>query len=96
MTTFKEFKDYLAQSHREQMERSQAYDDAWKIKDPVQGAVDPAIRQAAWELINLEHHEAHAQEWTNITCDCVENPMSAAEHDIVIAQGYKPIYSTDF
>jgi len=96
MTNWDVFNDYLKESHRKQLERSQAYDDAWAIKNPEIGAVDPEIRQAAWEAINLEHMEMHKKEWTHMTCDCVENPMSAAEHDEIEQRGYKPIYSTDF
>ena len=87
--------DIFAAGAAWQQTREEAYSDLWSIKDPVSGAVDPEIRQAAWEIINLEHYELHDSEWNHLTCDCVENPISAAEHDIIIEQGYKPFYEKD-
>jgi hypothetical protein len=71
--------EFFAQSAKHQITRSQAYDDAWVIKS---GAVNVEDRQAAWEVIMLEHFELHVELGSRMTCTCVDaaHTMTADEH----------------
>lgn len=59
--------------------RGAAYDAAWEVKANAANVED---RQAAWELINLDHYEAHAKKNSTLTCPCVDaaHTMTADEH----------------